>query len=301
MDFLVVTTAAMNQVFALENFSRKAFSQASPRRGSMMLSMRDVWRQRLQRAEALAARGDSMSQLLAFYAALLRVQLRLYAHLRASRNGAPSGALEQDLPALGSELRPALLAIAQAAPVALATAGQQLGDAGQAAIEDALLSFWYAPSDRLFYPKALLQPYAQWLAEAGITPRGRELARTDNRCPFCGGVPQLSVLHVADDSPAAGGGRKLQCATCLTEWPFRRVLCAHCGEEDERKLAYFHSAAFDHLRVDACDTCQHYLKSVDLTRLGIAVPLVDEVAGAPLDIWAREHGYTKIELNLVGL
>jgi FdhE protein len=267
----------------------------------MMLSMRDVWQQRLQRAEALAARGDSTSQLLAFYAALLRVQLRVSAHLRANRNDAPSGALEQDLPAFGSELRPALLEIAQAAPEALATTAQQLGDAGQAAIEDALLSFWYAPSDRQFFPKALLQPYAQWLAESGVTPRGRGLARTDNRCPFCGGMPQLSVLHGADDSTAAGGGRKLQCATCLTEWLFRRVLCAHCGEEDERKLGYFHSPEFDHLRIDACDTCHHYLKSVDLTRLGIAVPLVDEVAGAPLDIWARDHGYTKIELNLVGL
>jgi hypothetical protein len=120
----------MNQVFALENFSRKAFSQASPRRSGMMLSMRDLWQQRLQRAEALAARGDSTSHLLAFYAALLRVQLRLHAHLRANHNRAPSGALEQDLPALGSELRPALLAIAQAAPDALSTAGQQLGDAG---------------------------------------------------------------------------------------------------------------------------------------------------------------------------
>ena len=291
----------MNQVLRWRISRRKAFSQASPRCGSMMLSMRDVWRQRVQRAETLATRDDSTSQLLAFYAALLRVQLRLYAQLRANHNGAPSGALEQDLPALGSELRPALLAITEAAPDALATAGRQLADAGQAAIEDALLSFWYAPSDRLFYPKALLQPYAHWLAESGVTPCGRDAARTDNRCPFCGGMPQLSVLHVADDSPAAGGGRRLQCAMCLTEWPFRRVLCAYCGEEDERKLAYFHSAAFDHLRVDACDTCQHYLKSVDLTRLGIAVPLVDEVAGAPLDIWARDHGYTKIELNLVGL
>jgi len=25
------------------------------------------------------------------------------------------------------------------------------------------------------------------------------------------------------------------------------------------------------------------------------------VAGAPLDLWAQEHGYGKIELNLVGL
>jgi FdhE protein len=276
-------------------------SQASSRRSSMMLPMRDVWQQRLQRAEALAARGDSTSQLLTFYAALLRVQRRVYAQLRANHHSAPSGTLEQDLPALGSELRPALLEIAQAAPEPLAATARQLSDAGQAAIEDALLSFWYAPSDRQFYPKALLQPYAQWLAESGVAPQRRGCARADNRCPFCGGMPQLSVLRVADDPQAAGGGRTLQCATCLTEWPFRRVLCAHCGEEHERQLGYFHSPEFDHLRVDACDTCRHYLKSVDLTRLGIAVPLVDEVAGAPLDLWARDHGYTKIELNLLGL
>ena len=50
-----------------------------------------------------------------------------------------------------------------------------------------------------------------------------------------------------------------------------------------------------------CATCKHYIKGVDLTRLGLAVPLVDEIAAAPLDVWAHEHGYTKIELNLVGL
>jgi FdhE protein len=260
--------------------------------------MPDVWQRRLQRAETLAASGDSTSQLLAFYAALLRVQHRLYAHLRVNRPGVPSGALEHDLPAFGSELGPALHEIARAGPDALAKDAQQLGERGQDAIENALVSFWHAPSDRQFFPKALLQPYAQWLAESGVRPRRGQQTRTDNRCPFCGGMPQLSVLRVADES---GGGRTLQCATCLSEWPFRRVLCAQCGEEDERRLGYFHSPAFDHLRVDACDTCQHYVKSVDLTRLGIAVPLVDEVAGAPLDIWAREHGYTKIELNLLGL
>ena len=53
--------------------------------------------------------------------------------------------------------------------------------------------------------------------------------------------------------------------------------------------------------MEACDTCNRYIKGVDLTRLGLAVPLVDEIAAAPLDLWAQEHGYTKIELNLVGL
>ena len=45
----------------------------------------------------------------------------------------------------------------------------------------------------------------------------------------------------------------------------------------------FNRPRYDHLRIDACDTCRYYLKAVDLTRLGLAVPIVDEVAGAPLD------------------
>ena len=32
-----------------------------------------------------------------------------------------------------------------------------------------------------------------------------------------------------------------------------------------------------------------------------AAPIVDEIDAAALDLWAREHGYTKIELNLVGV
>ena len=87
----------------------------------------------------------------------------------------------------------------------------------------------------------------------------------------------------------------------MTVWPFKRVLCANCGEERPAKLAYFHTPEYDHARIEACDTCRHYIKGIDLTRLGFAAPLVDEVAAAPLDLWARERGWKKIELNLVGL
>ncbi len=111
----------------------------------------------------------------------------------------------------------------------------------------------------------------------------------------------MSILDAAPAGAASdGGGRRLLCATCLTAWPFRRLRCAYCGEEDEHKLSYFRGEA-DHLRVEACESCRRYVKTVDLTRLGLAVPIVDEVAGAPLDLWAREHGYDKIELNLLGL
>jgi len=52
--------------------------------------------------------------------------------------------------------------------------------------------------------------------------------------------------------------------------------------------------------VEACEGCGHYLKGVDLRREPQAVPLVDEMVGFELDEIAREHGFTKFELNLAG-
>jgi len=109
------------------------------------------------------------------------------------------------------------------------------------------------------------------------------------------------MLDAGATAAIDGSGRRLLCATCLTAWPFRRVLCPSCGEADEQKLGYFQSSTLEHVRLDACESCHRYLKTIDLGRLGLAVPLVDEVAAAPLDLWAQEHGYQKIELNLLGV
>jgi formate dehydrogenase accessory protein FdhE len=263
--------------------------------------MRETWRRRRQRAEELSSADTAASPLVAFYAALLGVQGELYDHLSTRSNWRPSGALDFDLPMFRSQVPRVLHAVGVAAPEPLAMEARRLLEEGPDRLEQMLLAFWHAPSDRHFFAKAIVQPYAQRLADCGVNPVGRERSRAGNRCPFCGGPPQLSMFRGASDSPLEGGGRALQCATCLTTWTFRRVLCPHCGEEDERKLGYFHSPAFAHLRLVNCDLCKHYLKGVDLTRLGVAVPLVDEVASAPLDVWASGHGYVKIELNLVGL
>jgi formate dehydrogenase maturation protein FdhE len=53
--------------------------------------------------------------------------------------------------------------------------------------------------------------------------------------------------------------------------------------------------------VEACDSCHSYLKTVDLTKDGHAVPVVDELATIPLDLWAADHGYQKLRTNLLGL
>jgi FdhE protein len=264
--------------------------------------MQETWRRRVQRAEDLSAAKTASTSLVVFYAALLRVQGDLYDHLNTVLGWRPSGNLESDLPTLQPRLPALLRGVANAAPDSLATEARALLDDESGRLDRSLLTYWRAPSDRQFFAKAIVQPYAQWLAEHGVAPAGRGLPQAGTtRCPFCGGTPQLSMFRGAGDAALEGAGRSLQCATCLTSWPCRRVLCPHCGEEDERKLGYLHTPAFDHVRVEACETCRRYLKGIDLTRLGIAVPLVDEVASAPLDAWAADHGYVKIELNLVGL
>jgi FdhE protein len=260
----------------------------------------DVWTRGIRRADHLADSGGPAAPLLAFYAQLLRGQKSIYDALNRRRDRL-SGTLAADIEPLSDPARGLIEQVVATGPEPLAAEGRERLDGDWSATRTLLLTLWQAPSDREFFAKAILQPYARCLAEAGVPPVDRDLPRGEARCPFCGGAPQVSILEAPSGPPGEGGGRRLLCATCLTEWPFRRVRCAHCGEEDEHKLSYFHGAEPDHVRVDACESCRRYVKTVDLTRLGLAVPLVDEVVGAPLDLWAREHGYDKIELNLLGV
>jgi Zn ribbon nucleic-acid-binding protein len=65
--------------------------------------------------------------------------------------------------------------------------------------------------------------------------------------------------------------------------------CPACGEETVDKLAIYTASQFNHVRVEACDTCGHYIKTFDLTKNGLAVPVVDELATIPLNTWAHER------------
>ena len=258
------------------------------------------WDAQIQRADYLVTKNEATRELLTFYARLLRAQKGIYERLRTRKGWLPSGLLEEDLRVVRAGWPELLRGVEESGPLALAEEAKKLSRANDDEVDLMLLEQWRAPQDASFFTKAFLQPYARWLAESGAHPVDRNLGEGENQCPFCGGPPQLSFLQTRE-AQAESGNRELLCSTCLTGWPFRRVLCANCGEERPAKLGYFHSPEYDHVRVEACDTCKHYIKGIDLTRLGLAVPLVDEVAAAPLDLWAREHRYTKIELNLVGL
>lgn len=139
-----------------------------------------------------------------------------------------------------------------------------------------------------------LQPFAEFLAER------REPAITalaPLACPMCGGNPIVGVLR-----PEGDGGRKsLICMLCAHEWAFRRIYCPACGEEREPYMGFYAAPEIANVRVDVCDTCHTYIKTVDLTKSALAVPVVDELAAIPLDLWARQHGYSKLQNNALGI
>lgn len=260
----------------------------------------ESWDTRIKRAEELASRAEPTKEILTFYSKLLLAQKEVDEFLRSRRGWLPSGSLAEDLPMVRGCLPDFLRAVEANGSKVLAEEARELISAASTTVDEILLEHWRDPFATQFFAKAFLQPYARWLAESGRQPTDRVFENNDKRCPFCGGVPQVSFLQIRE-ATSESGNRDLVCATCTTNWSFRRVACSHCGEESPTKLGYFHTSEYDHIRIEACDTCRHYIKVVDLTRFGFAVPLVDEVAAAALDIWSREHGYTKIELNLVGL
>ena len=55
------------------------------------------------------------------------------------------------------------------------------------------------------------------------------------------------------------------------------------------------------MRLEECRTCRRYLKTVDLRERGDAVPVVDELATIEMDLWARDKGLEKLQLNILEL
>jgi FdhE protein len=120
-------------------------------------------------------------------------------------------------------------------------------------------------------------------------------------CPRCGGVPQVSYFSLSGEALLTGP-RYLVCGRCSHGWTHSRMVCAACGEATTGRLpVYSEAELLPHLRVDACDSCRRYLLAVDLRKDAAAVPLVDELAAIPLDLFAKERGYTKLQPNLMGI
>ncbi|HEY9288316.1 MAG TPA: formate dehydrogenase accessory protein FdhE, partial [Candidatus Dormibacteraeota bacterium] len=134
--------------------------------------------------------------------------------------------------------------------------------------------------------------------------RGREFVASgegpQTTCPACGGLPQLSYFALSGEELVTGP-RYLLCSRCANSWVYSRMMCASCGESTGARLPiYQEQEKFPHVRVDGCHSCKRYLLTFDLRRDARAIPIVDELAALPLDLYAIDHGLTKITPNLLG-
>ena len=64
---------------------------------------------------------------------------------------------------------------------------------------------------------------------------------------------------------ARGSTSWLSCGLYGTEWLFHRIRCPSCGEEEAAKLPAFQGGAHAGVRIESCETCRRYVKSIDLT------------------------------------
>jgi FdhE protein len=277
---------------------------------------------RRRRTEALRNRHAFAREPLDFYGALLGVQEQAFEHAISTRPPA------QHLAAYVAEVvMPAVV------DASLAAGPTMLREAVAQRLESAdpreLIAAWMQGDEQTmvdrFLARSAVGPVLEALGpEAAASCAG---VRDHLHCPSCGGPPQLSYFAVPRED-LASGGRFLLCARCLGSWGYARMTCPACGEDLSSRLPIFSEegtssgergsvvrglegrlgdhrvaagkAVFPHIRIEACDTCRRYVLNVDIAADPAAVPVVDELAALPLDLFARERGFSKIIPNLMG-
>jgi FdhE protein len=248
--------------------------------------MTDFWDLRIARAQKLSDKNSPAREVLGLYIRTANFQKNVSQGLKGTEH--PDIRL---LPGFLPELRK-LIKDLGSAPLQAAT--EALGNDAERWTE-LLLQHWEHDSESSSPAQAclaslLLQPYAQH-----VTARMNVSASNDStQCPACGNPPQLSLWREFNN----GAKRSLVCSLCSTEWEFRRVLCPYCKEQHKDKLPLFTADEFNQARIEACDSCASYVKCIDLTRDGHAVPQVDDLATLAFDLWAHDQGYTRRHLNM---
>ncbi len=282
----------------------------------------DRWTERRRRAAELKERWPFAAEVLTFYDALLGVQERVCEAAQAELSDPSRTAAyvaERALPLV----REVTIA---SGPEKLARAAADLPPHGG----EEKVRVWLAGGE--------LRPVDRYLARAAAGPVLEALGpavkgactgpRDQRHCPQCGGPPQVGVFAFTGEDLVAPR-RYLECARCAWRWSYPRMTCPACGETETGRLPIYAEEGttqveatghvvrgtggivakapsgpaprFPHMSIHACRTCSRYLMNVDLGQDAGAVPMVDELAAIPLDMYARELGLTKIGPNLMGL
>jgi FdhE protein len=247
----------------------------------------------------LARSATAVEEPLRFAAGLYRVQGLLAGELEQAHAREPlTGSLEKDSGRFLDRIGSVLAYAAEEGPELLAAEALARQADLPSTASSRLLVAWTGdrPAAEDYLSRTILRPYAETL-RALQTPPDR--LHRQGRCPFCGGPPWIGVRR--DAGEMEGARRLLGCSLCGLEWSFQRVVCPSCFEEDPYKLPMFRSDAHPTVRIEACETCRRYVKSIDLSEDARPIPEVDDLVSLSMDLWAAEQGWTRVEPGLAGL
>ena len=272
------------------------------------------WAARANRATNLKADRPHADSLLTFYLELIKVQEQIAdsigaAGLVPTDADAASQAVSLTVlvpDRLSDHLAEFVSLISRFAPSVLKEIGDRLS-ASPGALPELLATylnrqplntiadtFHCAVEPLEFFPRAFVQPLAERLA----APAPLDRQADDRSCPYCARLPQVAIIR---DEVELKGRRLLVCSLCSTLWPVTRATCPNCWEVDPDKLFFYESDSLPNVRVEKCDACHTYIKSVDLRKDGKAHPIVDDIASVELDLWCDEQSLRKIQRNVLGL
>jgi len=112
-------------------------------------------------------------------------------------------------------------------------------------------------------------------------------------CPICGSLPSLSLLK------EEVGKRYLLCSYCGYQWRIDRLFCPFCNNKDQESLHYLSPEGEEAYRIDLCDKCHQYIKTIDYRNLAESDPVLEDLATLHLDILASQKGYKRRVPNLL--
>jgi FdhE protein len=261
-----------------------------------------AFEKRAARADVLARDSATAAEPLRFASGLYRVQGRLATSLESLHAERPfSGRLDEDAERFVGHLADLLRFAAEQGPPAIVADAKRRQREQASQARSRLLEWWSGDGDigEDYLSRALLRPYVEVLARVRVAP---DRPRQPGHCPFCGGPPWIAARREPIHSARAedGARRLLGCALCGGEWPLGRILCPACDEGDPVKLPSFQSPSYPAVRIEACETCRGYVKSIDLTVDGRAIPEVDDLVSLSMDLWTVREGFTRLEPGLAG-
>ena len=106
-------------------------------------------------------------------------------------------------------------------------------------------------------------------------------------CPMCGSLPSLSLLK------EEVGKRYLLCSYCGYQWRIDRLFCPFCDNREQESLHYLFAEGEEPYRIDLCDKCHQYIKTIDFRIIGEPDPSLEDLATLHLDILASQKGYKR--------